>query len=391
MRKITEKDRQGAARALQVFMTHVSGQRRLSTKSLLEAVDRAVDEGISFDELLNRENYSRAAAVMQNATAMDYVNILATRQVVVRELTSDPEWDNQEAFGMVAEAFHAFYKEICPKGGTWNTPNAKLKLSYAIKLNSLQALMSEALINEVAEKYEEKGELTCFLYINEILQSPSKYNIDKTETERQMQRKEDEEESSVVPLKTEGESSELDESIFGIMNDEDAYEPNIDEMGFSDAEQFPDLSDFEDNSFIAYKDPREYKKGCVAGIIFALNLKEIQALMESTTDECSTIEDLVTALVDGKVDKEKESLEARQAHQYMRMELLTAYITCVRLQGIEINEENASEHDVLMSNWDMRDTKARKLQKLKQLIYDHGEKDDDLVAAIKDLEVLYQS
>ena len=70
MKKITEKDRQGMARSLQVFMSCVNG-KRTQVKSLLEATDRAIDQGLSIDELLNTENYSRAQSITPSPDAME--------------------------------------------------------------------------------------------------------------------------------------------------------------------------------------------------------------------------------------------------------------------------------------------------------------------------------
>ena len=388
MKKITEKDRQGMARSLQVFMSCVNG-KRTQVKSLLEATDRAIDQGLSIDELLNTENYSRAQSITPSPDAMEYITIMAERQIQVRKLTEEEGWDDPEGFSMIAQAFHAFYKEISPKGGTWSTPNAKIKLARAIRRHSLQAIMSEKLILEIMEKNPDGKDLTCFNYIDEILNSPEKYDIDESLTQEQHTRidLENEIEEPVVEeppvLETEGKETDNDSSIYETLEDSSVF--------FT--EEF-DPNDMEEvSSFISYKDPQEYKRGCITAILNGLSFVELNALKDAVEDEvyeCNTIEDFIWALTDCKLNRNLESEDARSAHQYFQTELAEPFISCLQLQGIDINEDNVSNYDILLTNWDMRDIKTRKLQKLKQLIYDNADDDQDLIDAIKDIENLYQ-
>lgn len=381
MRIITEKDRRGAAKALQVFISHVSGQRKTPLKVLLDAVDQAIDHGLTLDELLNKGNYTRVLTATNSRTdVFAYVDLMAQNIVSVRKLTEEEGWNEPESFGVIAEAFHSFFKEIQPKGGVWNTPNARLKLTTAISRHGIQALASEKLILEAAELSADKGEMTCFNYIDCIVNSTIK--VEETFTEAEMKRQAEIAGEINRTLITEGNEPENDDSIFDEFDNEDPYfNPD-----------FGNMDEDADNSFVAYKDPREYKRGCVTGLVFGLTMKELNAIKDAIEDDCEaeTLEDVISALTDGHIDRNKESHDARQAHQYLRMELIASFINCVQLQGIEISDENASEYDVLLCNWDMRDAEARKLQKLKQLIYDYGDKDDDLTNAIKDLEKLYQ-
>ena len=69
------------------------------------------------------------------------------------------------------------------------------------------------------------------------------------------------------------------------------------------------------------------------------------------------------------------------------------YISCTRMQGVEVSEELASKTDFLAVSWDLRDKKTRRLQKMRELIMEamQEREDDDLLGALNDLESIYSN
>jgi len=400
MRTFTEKDKAGLARALQTFMGYMNAQR-VHMKSHMTQVERALSEGLTADEILNRANYLRVAAIIENASLEDYVTALIERKAVVRSLKDDEGWDDSLTFEIIANFFHDFCLEAAACGGTYNTANAKINLMRAIKRNSLQALMSEKLLNEVADRSGKGDSLTCYQYVSEILARQEDYEIDNTLSEAQKARREVEESfldadgndnndtesageqeyapSAVrnVEINTEGMPKENDQSIFGPTDGTDINE---------------DIFSVEptDGVFIASVNPKLHKRNILRDAIFGLSISKFAELAKAAESD-STIDEFITDLSDGRYRDYEESAKAHNAHQYLNGELYPRFLECVRLQGIVIDEQTASNIDLLNEPWDFRDDKTRKLQKIKELIYKETDpsEDPDLEAIIKDLEEYY--
>lgn len=82
-------------------------------------------------------------------------------------------------------------------------------------------------------------------------------------------------------------------------------------------------------------------------------------------------------------------MKSREIHQFLNGDLLPTFINCIKMQGYEMTEEMAVKHDPLLESWDFRDEKTRKTHKLKQLIYNFGEEDQDLLDCIQDIEKFF--
>ncbi len=383
MRTFTDKDRQGLARALQTFMSHANGQQVNVNRHLTQA-ETALAEGLTVDELLNAGNYARAAELDGKPSVEEYVKILTRNAVAVVPLRDEPGWDNPAAFTAIAEAFHDFYMEICPKGGTWSTQQAKANLQKAIEANSLQGIMSSVLIGKVMDTSGRGRELTCFQYIEELIKNPEQYAIDNSMSEEQDRRQQemaaslesgpaDERpaEEKSIELDTEGSPVDDDTSIYNTMQ-EDA------------------MQDFPTDTFVSAPSPKEYKRTYLAEALKGLQISEFTALSGLFPKEM-TVDEMITALSEGKIDKSKESIDARNAHQLLNGMLYTHFLNCARWQGMEISEESASKMDLVCESWDFRDSRTRKLQKIKELIYGNAvdSEDLDLLSVIEDLENLY--
>lgn len=405
MRIFTEKDKLALAAALQSFIGEMTGTT-VRVNTCQSYVEKALSAGILVDELLNRENYARLAEVTSKPDLDTYVDALIERTVLVKPIKDDDDWNDPAGFILYATVFHDFYQRINGTGGTFTTPMAKSNLMKAISRNSLQGILSEKLIEEVMEKSGKAEKLTCFNYIEIFLHDAEDYEIDNSLSEEQESRRaifEDNtaevpademqgEEGEVVDIQpdmsdvfeknliTEGAETENDESIYGSDNWEQDEEDGTAASGTSGV-------------YIAAYNPRQFKRDRVAEAVLTLSVAEIAEFAKyiaTNADEDSiTLEEFITALAQGRFDKKAESVEARQAHQYLNGELFKSFLDCVAMQGVEISEESATRMDILSDSWDMRDNKTRRLQKIKELVYQHAIDDNDLLGVIEDLETIY--
>lgn len=390
-RIFTENDRLAASVALMAFLREMDGKTRKS-KTLLPVVEHALEGGVTFDELFNRQNWLRASAAVEGLSPDDYIALMISRSIDCRSIKEEEGWcDDMDNMSLIARCFHDFYMHICPKGGTWSTDNARLNLENAIKIYSLQALMSEKSIRNAMGEDENAPELTCFNYVlgvikhtvevEDTLSEPQymlknrdeEYQIleEEQDTEGQEEEKEDEDEQADVAkkLRTEPEPEEDDLSIYDQMDEDGFWGEDAD-------------------TFVSLTNPREMKRGAIMSIIYNYMMDELNELIALVPD-VTTLSDFVEKLTDGNIDAANETTKAREIHQIMNGELLPAFINCINMQGFEMTEELAMTHDPLMEKWDFRDERTRKLHKLKRLIYNHGEEDQDLLNCIPDIEKLY--
>lgn len=402
MRIYTEKDKLALAAALRSFWGFMAGDSVRTSKCLAYA-EKALAAGITADELLNRDNYYRVAEVSALPDIDTYVDALINRSAIIRSLKDEDGWADPAGFILYAAIFHDFYQKINATGGTFTTSNAKVNLQKAISRNSLQAILSEKLIHEVEEKTGKGESLTCYAYIEALLRDAELYDIDNGLTEEQEAFRallehqadaagdETAEEKDPVPEKEEGElmpegrDTDNDESIFSMMSMEE-------EDDFT-----PDGRPSETNAaFIAAYNPKQYKRNCVAEAVLTLTVGEIMEFSKTIPSAhgeqvCDlTLEDFISALAEGRFDKGAESIEGANIHQRLITELYTHYMECIAMQGVEIGEEAASRMDILYDSWDMRDANTRKVQKIKELIYQNAMDDTDLLDVIGDLEKYYQ-
>lgn len=426
-RIITEKDKRGLLLAFRVFVRAMNGER-IPTTAGNNMLQKALNEGLSFDEILNKENWGRAQSVSQYLNAKDYIDTLCERRVEVKRLTEEPEWYEIHAgWRIVAEAVHDFYAEVANKGGKWNIPSALKSLAKAVKAHSLQALMSEKLILAVKGEGEEK---TFFDYISAILADFNTLPIDDAPTREQEYRNNeevittvsadeapDEEETEDEPRYPYLEEDEFMDPYAGVENPDAVDNPEEQEQpgegtgivpvlrSFRLEEEEPERPEDEDNpdddpvpdynagfetAFIVSETPRDIKRSSLKLALMNYTPRELAGLIDTVEGGRSlSLSELIDVFTDGKFEPGKESPEARNIHMSLIGDMTMSFIACVQSQGIEMNEELAEKHDILKESWDLRDPNVRKLHKLKLLIYTEGKDDPDLLACVKDIEEFY--
>lgn len=374
MRKITDKDLGGLLAALRAFTGHLSGER-LSRKKGLALLEKALlFNGNTVDELLNKENWGRAAAACPGLTAEGYVDALANRDIEVRELRAETGWDDPvNGFALVAEATHDFYMELTRKGGKWNIPSALKNLADAIRAYGLQSILSEKTVRKVNDG--RKDAVTCYAYIEALLKDPSLIEPEG-ETDAQQERREEEE--NMVDLLIAQPS------------------PNMDEMpDFPEEEESIYLNGIEtpvdaETSLVVKESPSDVKKRCVLDAIQDYTLSDMSHLFASVKgDGKLTFAETVERIALGLFDPSTEDDVAQNVHKSLNADLVDRFVDCVRMQGVEMSREVAERYDILHEGWDLRSDEMRRLHKVKALIFAYGEDDPDLLEAVKDLERMY--
>lgn len=417
MRQFTEKEILGFARALQTYMRFANGQKA-AVKTYVALVEKALGQGLTMDELLNKENYSRAGQMINNPSAEEYIDTLIGRNVAVHTLRDDEGWDEPENIKMLAGCFHDFIIEILPKGGTYLTAAALENIRKAILRYGLQTIMDESYIEKHKAAFKDESKHTCFQFLVNLLQNAEDLGVRTYEDNLSEQQLARHREESIADAKPAGTVKDVDsnditeedkkeaEKVSG-ENFNDAgdgveleTEPGIDpeeeivqEYEGQFAEEDPEEDDtFISSSFNVNINPRDYKAQMIHDILLELSFEELNVLSQMAPSAAS-FQELISALARGEYNKDKETVEARNLHQFMNTELIRPFIECVRIEGIEMDDAIASHYDILLDDWDLRDPKTRKKDKIKNLIYQHlkEEEDPDLQSAIEDIEKLYSS
>ena len=370
MRIITEKDIKALSTALRVFIRALSGEK-VPTPTAVTILQRAVNEGLTFDEIFNKENWGRALALYPSLTASEYIDTMCMRQIEVRALKQEAGWfEPENGIKVITEASHDFYMTVSGKGGKWNLPSAMTNLARVIENYSLEAILSEKLINDVTAS---KGELTFFDYIVVLMQNLDEFKVDTEPTEATVQRQE--EAGSEEQLPSEEEETETEQN----QPEDDPYPDDSENLG----------GGFE-TTFLMPDDPRDFKINSLRIVVESYNPIELRSIIRTIPDyETLSLNEILQNLAEGKFDTDNEDPDMRSVHMSLNGDLMPSFIDCVRMQGIEMDETIAEKYDILHDSWDLRDANVRKLHKLKKLIFIHGDEDPDLLAAIKDIEYLY--
>lgn len=394
MRIFTENDKQALGAALKTFYGYMNGTN-VRTAVCTAQAEKALAAGLTIDEILNRENYARVAEE-KKPTLEEYIDALIERAILVRPLKDEADWADPGGFILYAEIFHDFYQRINGTGGTYTTATAKANLAKAINRNGLQPILSDKLIGEVMDKSGKGEKLTCFNYIEHLLLDAESYDIDNSLSEEQFRRDaiSQEEQNPVIP-----DDPSFAETAEAEPREKDG-DPAVTTEGSetdNDGSLYPDWEDPEpgeqSSAYLAALNPREFKRNCVAELIYTLTLQEIaeMARFVKTKSDDITLEEFINALAEGRIDKHAESANARTTHIYLNENLYTSFLECLALQGVSISEETATKMDYLSESWDMRSEKTRKMQKMKELIYQHAFDDEDLLSVINDLEDYYDN
>ena len=403
MRTFTEKDYRGILVAFRTFLRAMNGER-LPQKAGDALIRKAVDNGICMDVLFNVANWNRAAQANGETplTAEEYVEALCSRHIEAHPLKDEPNWAEPDlgGFRIVAEAVHDFYVEVTGTGGKWNTPSAMKNLARAIRSYSLQALMSEENIRNVTTVLGMEEAPSFFAYTVTIANDFNSLEINDGPTEAQeMRRQEDEAAVKAIFGEEEAAAGEETPSEAEAEPEDEARpenkSPEEDPQYTEPEENYPVAEAEPSGGFFTAETPNELKRRCVSNAILTYTVEEIGALA-AVTDTAGKEEqprvELVSVINDltlGQFDVKKEDQLARDVHAELNNDLMPDFIACVRMQGVEMNEQLAEKYDVLRDSWDMRTSQTRKLLKLKKLIYDCGQDDPDLLEAVSDIESLY--
>lgn len=374
MRIFTDKDKRGLLIALRVFLRHLNGER-ISQQAGLPLIQKAIEAGISVDALLNRQNWERAAEIDPSITASGYISCLCEGTITVKELKDEPDWFKTEnGFDIIGEATHDFYLEVSGNGGKWNIPSAFDNLVRAIKLHSLQALMSEALITKAKEK---EPDMTYFNYVVTFVNDIDTLGIVDDPTEYQVNPR-----HAPKPETDNSHETSVDTTAANEDAPEDAPFPELDD------EPLP-MEGFE-VTHVLDPDYEEVKRSGLKAVLGNFTPNEMIGIVETIEGGPDMpIDQVINALVRGQFDVKKESPEAKKTHREINNELINPFIQCVNLQGIDMNEEMAADYDLLHDSWDLRKPEIRKYSKLMKLICNEGKDDPDLLDCLNDIEKFY--
>ena len=375
MRTITEKDKRGLLLAVRAFLRAVNGER-ISQQAGMPVLEKALACGLTFDEILNVGNWKRAVATLGGTPLMfaTYIDILCDGKIEVRELKQEPQWyDPACGFAIIAEAAHDFFGAVTGKGGRYNIPSALTNLAKAIRSHSLQAILSETLMESVMKSTQD--DMTYFNYIEAVAGDFNTLGIDDEPTKEQIDRK-----AGNYQAPEENDPS-MEETVSEAPEDE----PYPDEV-----EDEHEAGNGIESVIMTQNNPNDIKKRCVYTVLQGYTPNELLrlvALIEGGMD--LTLEELVTKLSNGQFDPKEEDQETRGVHQSINNDLMLSFIDCVRLQGRQMNEEIAAQCDILHDSWDLRTPEVRKMHKLLRLIYTEGKEDPDLLDAVSDIEQMY--
>lgn len=372
MRTFTDKDKRGLLVALRVFLRNMNGER-ISQTAGAPLIQKALDAGIDADILLNKGNWERAKELEPGLQFKQYVEILSGGRIKIRHLKDEQDWHlTDNGFAVVAEAAHDFFMEVYGNGGKWNIPSAHVNLAKAIQAYSLQALLSEKLILAVSERDNAEA-LTYFKYILIITKDFNSLPIETGPAER--------------PQRTENMNQEQPG------NESETFEPEgQEEPEMPEEEPYPEETDqggFE-TVVIMQKNPNETKELCLRTVLLNYTPTELLGLVKTIDKGLSlTMQEIVSALANGRFDVRMEDAETRNIHQSINADLTQAFIDCVIMQGQTMDQEVASNYDILHDTWDLRSAEVRKRHKLLKLIYSEGKDDPDLMSAVEDIEKMY--
>ncbi len=410
MRIITPKDKQALLIAFRVFVRALNGER-ISQKAGDELMDRFLDSGVSFDALFNKENWARVSAALGGTpTAKDYVEMLGSRQVEVRDLAKEPLWhDNANGFNTVAEATHDFFMEVTGRGGKWNIPSALTNLAKAIREHTLQAVMSEELILRVVKDDDKMG---YFGYIQAIARDFNSLGIDTSPTEAQARRAQEDEDTIRMDAEKDGDApaeslaeEATDAEGRPVHIEESVHETVIDtpgQEGDTFVEDDPEDEPFPDDTAPGYEpetdfesqflppNPRDLKRDSIKLVLENYTPKELMGIVRTIEGgDNLPVSQILDRLTDGLFDVSKETAETRQIHQGISSDLMPEFINCARTNGVQMDDELAGHYDILHDSWDLRTVEVRKLFKLKRLVALYGKDDSDLSSALADIEQYY--
>ena len=398
-RIFSEKELSALALAFHAFLRELDSKtRKVSTIRIV--LESALDYGLTVDQIFNPYNWRRTTEVFLNATAKDYVDCLVNRRICINSIAEEELTDDD--LSLLSTAYHAFYQFFRSKGGAYTTKHASKRLKKVLEQFTFQNLLSEANIESltgvdasctdyliaVSKQKELPGELTQEQTVREeensmLEEAPEPVSTDTDEEEKTVS----DEELEAKLSQFSNESSDEEEVKLIAISGQTTGDAEPDP--FSDfIENMEDLKSIEDDdvpNYISFTDPQEYKKEALKNIIFKYTFDELKKIFDLTPNT-GVLNELIDNLVAGNVEKSNMTPECMDVYSYLCGDLIPAFITCAKMQGVEMDEEIAARHDVIAESWEMRTKGDRMICKLRNLIFEHGNDDADLYECVNVLD-----
>lgn len=394
MRQFTDKEINAFARGLMRY-SYAIGAGRTQTATCEKNIRKALDCGITLDELFNKGNYDRAC-MAADGTMPDmttYVELLTARNIESAPLRDENLWTATDmGFSALAEAVHEIYIALTGFGGTYTTSNALNNLRNAITKHSLQGILSERLMKAAAE---QDGARNYFRFVHAAANSDSLPFETELSEEQERRARENEElaqQGETEPAAEQpepGDAPEKPDSEAPSGGESGETEENEAEDGsVPGPEEIPDEDPNE--TVVIPQSPRDLKRTAVTETVFYLSADELKSLAPCVRDGTDvTVGDIVDALTNSEYDPSKEDMVGKAVHAALNERLAPAFVSCVLQQGLDMDEGRAARYDVLLQDWDLRTDRTRRLVKLKSLAFAYGDGDPDIDEAVKDLEAFY--
>ncbi len=141
--------------------------------------------------------------------------------------------------------------------------------------------------------------------------------------------------------------------------------------------------------------PWAVKRKAILVALMVFSIEEIECISKAVkdSDEEISFSEFLYRLTDGEIDENKIDAKGRKLIQQIRSRIFYSYVPCMEKQGFNISED--MKVDVLKVPWDLIDPWARKLAKLRDIVYSSktdydDEFPNDLFEVISDLEEYYK-
>lgn len=376
MRTFSKKDIEAIAKAFQLFICNLSGEKLEETASK-DLIQNALSNGIRLDTLFNKNNYFKVAQTTNTPpTANDYIEAIENNYIMAIDVKEEENWFVLDPdFMILAEVYHRFYSAATGKEGRWNNQQFARVFFDIVNKTSLQSIMNTSLIDNNGEEPPFAISFLLNLLDNDFtedepLTQEQQNKIDQDiATQEALNNKEEPEDFKEEETTTESEGTD---PINALQMEEDNF-----------------YETFETNIMSGLV-PRNFKRSQITATLFILSPGDIN-ILSACVPGATTLETLIDKLTDNKLDTSLENIDAQQIHSQINAELIPKFIDYVQGEGIDIDEEAANNMDVLCSDWDLRNPNIRKFEKLKMLIFTHAIDDEDLVSTIPELEKLFLS
>lgn len=390
MRVISEKAKRALLVAFRTLMRHYYGERVTPTKGE-EIINTFLEKGAAIEEIFTSRplhfdiiNSETETDNTVDSHVSDVMTHIEEGKAPYGFHVEDIE-NNDKKLSAYCEVAHDFFMELTGRGGTFNTDTAKENFVKAVKKCGLGYIMSEELIAFVEQ---QKPEVNFYNYILFLSKHGDKIEFGLERTEAESARFENIENKK----KEEIAKNEAEKAAEKLLNDKHEKAAEID----ADPTIYPEDETYfnEEEAFMTGPDPADYKKDILTRVLMGYDIDEIAQFAKLTPEPedgrtNKSLSEVIADLASGRFNPDEEDFKLRNVHNMINADLVPFFIDCAQTQGLEVDEATANEMDLLHDSWDLRSPERRKLQKLHLLILKHGEQDQDLLDALRDINRLY--